>query len=64
MKIMGKIKIRVASKIINNKNEVIEKGDIVTINKIWSNDSNTILYCEIQKDDIVIFTRLKEILKG
>ena len=29
---------------------------------IWSNDSNTILNCEIQKDNIIIITKLKNII--
>ena len=56
------LKIRVRNNISNNKGETIYKNEIVTINSIWSNDSNTILSCEIQKDNIIIITKLKNII--
>ena len=62
MKCKG-IRIRVRNDITNNKGETIFKNELVTINSIWSNDSNTMLSCEIQKDDIVIITNLKNIIQ-
>ena len=56
------LKIRVRNNISNNKGETIYKNEIVNINSIWSNDSNTILSCEIQKDNIIIITKLKNII--
>ena len=56
------LKIRVRNNVSNNKGETIYKNEIVTINSIWSNDSNTILSCEIQKDNIIIITKLKNII--
>ena len=56
------LKIRLKNDITNNSGETIFKNEIVTINSIWSNDSNTILNCEIQKDNIVIVTKLKNIM--
>ena len=56
------LKIRVRNDITNNGGETIYKNEIVTINSIWSNDSNTILSCEIQKDNIIIITKLKNIM--
>lgn len=56
------LKIRVRNDITNNIGETIYKNEIVIINSIWSNDSNTILNCEIQKDNIIIITKLKNII--
>ena len=56
------LKIRVRNDITNNIGETIHKNEIVTINSIWGNDSNTILSCEIQKDNIIIITKLKNII--
>jgi hypothetical protein len=56
------LKIRVRNDITNNIGETIYKNETVTINSIWSNDSNTILSCEIQKDNIIIITKLKNII--
>lgn len=56
------IKIRIGNNITNNKGETIFKNELVTINGIWSNDSNTVLSCEIQKGDIIIITKLKNII--
>ena len=56
------LKIRVKNDITNNSGETIFKNETVTINSIWSNDSNTILSCEIQKDNIIIITKLKNII--
>ena len=57
-----KLKIRVKNDITNNIGDTIHKNEIVTINSIWCNDSNTILSCEIQKDNIIIITKLKNII--
>ena len=54
------LKIRIKNDITNIMGETIHKNEIVTINSIWSNDSNTILRCEIQKDNILIITTLKK----
>ena len=56
------LKIRLKNDITNNSGETIHKHELVTIIDIYSNDSNTILYCEIQKDNIIILTRLKNII--
>lgn len=56
------LKIRVRKDVTNNIGETIYKNEIVTINSIWSNESNTILNCEIQKDNIIIITKLKNII--
>ena len=56
------LKIRVTKDITNIMGETIYKNELVTINSIWSNDSNTILNCEIQKDNIIIITKLKNII--
>ena len=56
------LKIRIRNDITNMLGETIHKNEIVTINSIWSNDSNTILRCEIQKDNIIIITKLKNII--
>ena len=41
------IKIRVRNDITNSRGETIFKNEIVTINSIWNNDSNTILYLSL-----------------
>ena len=56
------LKIRIKNDVTNMIGETIYKNEIVTINSIWSNDSNTILSCEIQKDNIIIITTLKNII--
>lgn len=57
-----KLQIRIRKTITNMGGQTIHKNELVTINDVWSNCSNTILRCEIQKDDIIIITNLKDIL--
>ena len=56
------LKIRIKNDITNIMGETIHKNEIVTINSIWWNDINNTLSCEIQKDNIVIITKLKNII--
>ena len=56
------LKIRVTKDITNIMGETIHKNEIVTINSIWWNDIINTLSCEIQKDNIIIITKLKNII--
>ena len=56
------LKIRIKNDITNIMGETIHKNEIVTINSIWWNDIINTLSCEIQKDNIVIITKLKNII--
>ena len=56
------LKIRVTKDITNIMGETIYKNEIVTINSIWWNGINNTLSCEIQKDNILIITNLKNII--
>ena len=56
------LKIRIKNDITNIMGETIHKNEIVTINSIWWNDILNTLSCEIQKDNIVIITKLKNII--
>ena len=56
------LKIRIKNDITNIMGETIHKNEIVTINSIWWNDVINTLSCEIQKDNIVIITKLKNII--
>ena len=56
------LKIRVTKDITNIMGETIHKNEIVTVNSIWWNDVINTLSCEIQKDNIVIITKLKNII--
>lgn len=56
------LKIRIKNDITNIMGETIHKNEIVTINSIWWNDVINTLSCEIQKDNIIIITKLKNII--
>ena len=56
------LKIRIRNDITNIMGETIHKNEIVTINSIWWNDIINTLSCEIQKDNIIIITKLKNII--